>query len=66
MLVLAFLPTPMGFSPKMSAPHLAQIVDMLKQDGARFRNDIVIGNGGKQILLDDPSGNAIELIEPPR
>jgi len=50
----------------MSAPHLAQIVDMLKQDGARFRNDIVIGNGGKQILLDDPSGNAIELIEPPR
>jgi hypothetical protein len=36
----------------------------LKQDGARFRNDVVIGNGGKQILVDDPSGNAIELFEP--
>jgi len=33
--------------------------------GAHFRNDIVIGNGGKQILLDDPAGNCIELFEPP-
>jgi hypothetical protein len=32
--------------------------------GAHFRNDIVTGFGGKQILLDDPSGNAIELFEP--
>jgi hypothetical protein len=32
--------------------------------GARFRNDIVIGNGGKQIHLDDPSGNCVELFEP--
>jgi hypothetical protein len=31
-----------------------------------FRNDIVIGNGGKQILLDDPAGNCIELFEPPQ
>ena len=36
----------------------------LKQTGARFRNEIVQGNGGKQILLEDPSGNLIELLEP--
>ena len=33
---------------------------------AHFRNDIVTGMGGKQILLDDPAGNPIELFEPPR
>ena len=36
----------------------------LRQAGAQFRNDIVTGTGGKQILLDDPSGNPIELFEP--
>ena len=45
---------------------LARIVAALKQTGARFRNDIVTGNGGKQILLEDPAGNPIELFEPAR
>jgi catechol 2,3-dioxygenase-like lactoylglutathione lyase family enzyme len=36
----------------------------LKNSGARFRNEIVQGNGGKQILLEDPSGNLIELFQP--
>jgi predicted enzyme related to lactoylglutathione lyase len=36
----------------------------LKQAGAHFRNEIVQGNGGKQILLEDPAGNPIELLEP--
>jgi len=36
----------------------------LKHGGARFRNEIVVGPGGKQILLDDPDGNPIELFEP--
>jgi catechol 2,3-dioxygenase-like lactoylglutathione lyase family enzyme len=40
-------------------------VERLRQAGARFRNDIVTGFGGKQILLDDPDGNPIELFEPP-
>jgi hypothetical protein len=31
---------------------------------ARFRNEVVVGNGGKQVLLEDPSGNPIELFEP--
>jgi catechol 2,3-dioxygenase-like lactoylglutathione lyase family enzyme len=36
----------------------------LQAAGARFRNEIVTGRGGKQILLDDPSGNPIELFQP--
>jgi catechol 2,3-dioxygenase-like lactoylglutathione lyase family enzyme len=36
----------------------------LRATGATFRNDIVTGPGGKQILLQDPSGNVVELFEP--
>jgi catechol 2,3-dioxygenase-like lactoylglutathione lyase family enzyme len=43
---------------------LAASVERLRGQGAHFRNDIVTGVGGKQILLDDPSGNPIELFEP--
>ncbi len=39
-------------------------VAVLKQPGADLRNDVVIGFGGKQILLEDPSGNPIELFQP--
>jgi catechol 2,3-dioxygenase-like lactoylglutathione lyase family enzyme len=39
-------------------------VAQLRDRGARFRNDIVQGPGGKQILLLDPSGNVVELFEP--
>ena len=39
-------------------------VTRLRAAGVRFRNDIVTGPGGKQILLDDPSGNPIELFQP--
>lgn len=45
---------------------LATEVERLRAAGAVFRNDIVTGFGGKQILLDDPSGNPIELSEPRR
>jgi tRNA-Thr(GGU) m(6)t(6)A37 methyltransferase TsaA len=41
-------------------------VARLRERGARFRNDIVTGVGGKQILLEDPSGNPIELFQPLR
>jgi catechol 2,3-dioxygenase-like lactoylglutathione lyase family enzyme len=41
-------------------------VDRLRGTGARFRNDIVTGVGGKQILVEDPSGNPVELFEPTR
>lgn len=43
---------------------IAAMVKKLRDAGARFRNDIVTGVGGKQILLEDPSGNPIELFEP--
>lgn len=39
-------------------------VARLRDAGARFRNDIVEGPGGKQILLQDPSGNVVELFQP--
>jgi catechol 2,3-dioxygenase-like lactoylglutathione lyase family enzyme len=43
---------------------LAAAVARLRQAGAHFRNDIVTGVGGKQIIVDDPSGNPIELFQP--
>ena len=43
---------------------LEAVVDRLRNSGVHFRNDIVTGVGGKQILLDDPSGNPVELFEP--
>jgi catechol 2,3-dioxygenase-like lactoylglutathione lyase family enzyme len=39
-------------------------VDRLRAAGVAFRNDIVTGPGGRQILLDDPSGNPVELFQP--
>ena len=59
-------PEPGGWNRiQIEVDDLAALVDTMKQGGARFRNDIVIGNGGKQILVDDPAGNAVELFEPP-
>jgi catechol 2,3-dioxygenase-like lactoylglutathione lyase family enzyme len=43
---------------------LAATVEVLRRAGAHFRNDIVTGVGGKQILVEDPSGNPVELFEP--
>jgi catechol 2,3-dioxygenase-like lactoylglutathione lyase family enzyme len=43
---------------------IAAEVDRLRSAGLSFRNDIVSGPGGRQILLDDPSGNPIELFQP--
>ncbi len=43
---------------------LESTVSKLKADGVKFRNDILSGPGGKQILCEDPSGNVIELFQP--
>ncbi len=43
---------------------LAMTVAQLKKAGARFRNEIVAGVGGRQTIVEDPSGNPIELFEP--
>jgi catechol 2,3-dioxygenase-like lactoylglutathione lyase family enzyme len=45
-------------------PDLAAEVTRLKKAGLAFRNDIVKGPGGQQILLEDPAGNLIELFQP--
>ncbi|HEY3066075.1 MAG TPA: VOC family protein [Methylomirabilota bacterium] len=45
---------------------LASEVERLRAAGVHFRNDIVTGPGGSQILLEDPSGNPIELFQPRR
>lgn len=45
---------------------LASRVAEMKRAGLRFRNDVVAGPGGKQILLEDPDGNLVELFEPAR
>ena len=43
---------------------LEGIVESFRNAGVRFRNEIVTGVGGKQILVEDPSGNPVELFEP--
>jgi catechol 2,3-dioxygenase-like lactoylglutathione lyase family enzyme len=50
----------------LEVPDLAGAVEQLRAEGARFRNEIVTGVGSAQILLEDPSGNPIELFEPRR
>ena len=44
--------------------NLANTVETLRKAGIRFRNEIVTGVGGKQVLIEDPSGNPVELFEP--
>lgn len=59
------MPAPGGWNRiQLEVDDLAAEVEALRQSGARFRSDIVSGRGGKQILLEDPSGNPIELFQP--
>jgi catechol 2,3-dioxygenase-like lactoylglutathione lyase family enzyme len=48
----------------LTTDDLAADIDRLRAGGAVFRNDIVEGPGGKQVLVEDPAGNPIELFEP--
>jgi len=60
-------PEPGGWNRiQLEVDDLAGEVEALREAGAHFLNEIVGGRGGKQILLEDPSGNPIELFEPPR
>ncbi len=60
-------PEPGGWNRfSIEVDDLAGTVARLREGGARFRNDIVTGVGGKQILIEDPSGNLVELFEPTR
>ena len=44
--------------------NIAETVAALKATGAKFRNEIISGPGGQQIVCDDPSGNPIEVFQP--
>ena len=58
-------PAPGGWNRiQIEVDDLEAKVETLKSSGAHFRNEIVTGNGGKQILVEDPSGNPIELFQP--
>jgi catechol 2,3-dioxygenase-like lactoylglutathione lyase family enzyme len=59
------LPAPGGWNRiRIEVEDLQAMVTQLKAAGGQFRNQIVSGNGGTQILLEDPSGNPIELFQP--
>lgn len=59
------VPAPGGWNRiQIEVENLEATVENLKRTGAQFRNEIVVGTRGKQILLNDPSGNPIELFEP--
>ena len=68
----ASIPMPDGRVPEpggwnrfvLQVPNLESYVSQLKSRGVRFRNEIVTGPGGSQILAEDPSGNVIELFQP--
>ena len=58
-------PAPGGWNRiQLEVDDLERQVADLRDAGVAFRNDIVTGRGGRQILLDDPSGNPIELFQP--
>jgi catechol 2,3-dioxygenase-like lactoylglutathione lyase family enzyme len=59
------LPEPGGWNRfQLEVADLLSVVEKLRASGARFRSDIVVGVGGRQIIVDDPSGNPVELFEP--
>ena len=59
------VPEPGGWNRfAIEVPDLEATVARLREKGVRFRNEIVTGTGGRQILAEDPSGNLVELFEP--
>jgi catechol 2,3-dioxygenase-like lactoylglutathione lyase family enzyme len=59
------LPEPGGWNRfQLEVTELETRIEELRAQGATFRNELVTGIGGKQILLQDPSGNLVELFEP--
>jgi catechol 2,3-dioxygenase-like lactoylglutathione lyase family enzyme len=59
------LPEPGGWNRfSLEVSDIEELVEGLRGEGVTFRNEIVTGVGGKQILVEDPSGNPVELFEP--
>jgi catechol 2,3-dioxygenase-like lactoylglutathione lyase family enzyme len=61
------LPQPGGWNRfQLEVDDLEATVARLREQGARFRSDIITGVGGNQILVEDPAGNPVELFQPTR
>ena len=61
------MPTPGGWNRfAIEVEDLAATVEELRAAGVRFRNEIIDGVGGRQIIAEDPSGNPVELFQPTR
>lgn len=61
------LPRPGGWNRfSLEVADLAGAVDRLREAGVHLRSDPIIGVGGRQVVIDDPSGNPVELFEPTR
>lgn len=61
------MPKPGGWNRfQIEVDDIEGVVARLRENGARFRCDIVTGVGGKQIIAEDPAGNPVELFEPTR
>lgn len=59
------LPRPGGWNRfSIEVQDLDDLVERLRKQGVHFRNEIVNGVGGRQVLVDDPSGNPVELFQP--
>lgn len=59
------VPVPGGWNRiQLEVADLETEVARLREGGLRFRNDVVVGRGGSQVLLEDPSGNPVELFQP--
>jgi catechol 2,3-dioxygenase-like lactoylglutathione lyase family enzyme len=58
-------PEPGGWNRfQLQVGDLAAAIETLRKAGVRFRSDLITGIGGNQVLLEDPSGNPVELFEP--
>jgi catechol 2,3-dioxygenase-like lactoylglutathione lyase family enzyme len=61
------VPKPGGWNRfSVEVDDIEQKADALRQAGVSFRNEVVVGVGGKQVLINDPSGNPVELFQPTR
>jgi catechol 2,3-dioxygenase-like lactoylglutathione lyase family enzyme len=59
------VPSPGGWNRvQIEVVNLSALYEQLNAAGCQFRSEIVVGNGGKQVLVEDPSGNPVELFEP--
>ncbi|HEX3593325.1 MAG TPA: VOC family protein [Pseudonocardiaceae bacterium] len=61
------VPVPGGWNRfAIEVTDLDAMVDTLRLAGVRFRSDVIEGVGGRQVIVDDPSGNPVELFQPTR